>query len=271
MTALESSTKVQLGGTRGGPDEATLRQDRWWIQPVVTVSILTAFVIYSTWAAFQNKYYYVGANVHRDLISPFYSPCLASDCVPGSKAGFAFSGWTLSPALLILIFPLGFRLTCYYYRRSYYRAFWWSPPACAVADQHQRYSGETRLPLLLQNAHRYFFYLAFLVNIVLTIDAVESFSEPGIGIGVSVGTLVLCVNAALLWLYTLSCHACRHLCGGHVRTFSDHPIRHRLWKLVTPLNARHMQIAWASLVVVALSDLYVRLVASGVFTDPKIF
>ena len=76
MTALESSTKVQLGGTRGGPDKPTLRQDRWWIQPVVTVSILTAFVIYSTWAAFQNKYYFVGANVHRDLIQPFYSPCI---------------------------------------------------------------------------------------------------------------------------------------------------------------------------------------------------
>ena len=70
MTAVESSTKVQLGGARGGPDESTLRQDRWWLQPVVTVSILTAFVIYSTWAAFQNKNYFVGASFHRDLISP---------------------------------------------------------------------------------------------------------------------------------------------------------------------------------------------------------
>ncbi|MDE3009201.1 MAG: hypothetical protein KGI14_09285, partial [Acidobacteriota bacterium] len=110
MSAVVSSTKVQLGGTRGGPETTTLRQDRWWLQPVVTVSILTAFVIYSTWAAFQNRYYYVGAAVHRDLISPFYSPCLASNCAPGSKAAFALNGWTLSPALLILIFPLGFRL-----------------------------------------------------------------------------------------------------------------------------------------------------------------
>jgi hypothetical protein len=121
VTAVESSTKVVLGGTRGGPPVATLRQDRWWLQPVITVSVLTAFVIYSTWAAFQNRYYYVGADVHRNLISPLYSPCLSNNCVPGSKAGFAFSGWSLSPALLILIFPLGFRLTCYYYRRSYYR------------------------------------------------------------------------------------------------------------------------------------------------------
>ena len=75
----------------------------------------------------------------------------------------------------------------------------------------------------------------------------------------------------LLWLYSLSCHSCRHLCGGQVRTFSKHPIRHRLWKLVTPLNANHMKFAWASLIFVALTDLYVRLVASGAFSDPKLF
>ena len=27
----------------------------------------------------------------------------------------------------------------------------------------------------------------------------------------------------LLWLYSVSCHACRHLCGGHVNQFSKHP------------------------------------------------
>ena len=271
MAVVESTTKVVLGGVRGGPELPTLRQDRWWIQPVATMSILVAFVIYSTWAAFQNKYYYVGAAMHRDLISPFYSPCIAGSCVEGTKAGVAWNYWNLSPALLILIFPLGFRLTCYYYRRSYYRAFWWSPPSCAVQDHHTRYTGETRFPLVLQNAHRYFFYLAFLVNIVLTYDAVLSFSEPGEGIGVSIGTLVLVVNAVLLWLYTLSCHACRHVCGGHVRSFSDHPIRHRLWKITTPLNARHMQFAWASLIFVALTDVYVRLVASGAIHDVKLF
>jgi len=48
-----------------------------------------------------------------------------------SEGGVHLNWFRLSPALLILIFPLGFRFTCYYYRRSYYRAFWWSPPACA--------------------------------------------------------------------------------------------------------------------------------------------
>jgi len=272
VTALESSTKVVLGGSRGGPDVPTLRTDRWWIQPVVTASILTAFVIYSTWAAFQGKNYFVGDFGVHELISPFYSPCVSAQCVPGSSAlGFAFNVGGLSPAILILIFPLGFRMTCYYYRRSYYRAFWWSPPACAVADAHGSYSGESKFPLLIHNLHRYFFYFGLVFNSLLTYDAVRSYHLNGGGWGVSVGSLVLTVNAVLLWLYSLSCHACRHLCGGQVKSFHAHPIRYKLWKFLTPLNAKHMNFAWASLVFVALTDVYVRLVASGAFSDLKIF
>jgi hypothetical protein len=246
----------------------TLRRDRWWLPPLVTVTVLTAFVGYSTWAAFVNKDYYVGAGAHRNLISPFYSPCIAEHCVPGSNPWAAFTWWPFSPALLILIVPLGFRLTCYYYRKAYYRGFWLAPPACAVADAHAAYSGESRLPLILQNLHRYFFYLGFALNVVLTIDAVMAFDQPGVGIGISIGTVVLCLNAAFLWLYSLSCHSCRHFCGGQVKSFAKHPTRHKLWKFVTPLNARHMRFAWISLFGVALCDLYVRLVASGTIHDP---
>ncbi len=271
VAVLESRTKVELGGSRGGPDLATLRGDRWWIQPIVTMSILTAFVVYSTWAAFQNRNYYVGSAVHRDLISPFYSPCLGGNCVPGSSIGFGIHGWAWSPALIILLFPLGFRLTCYYYRRSYYRAFWWSPPACAVADAHGSYSGESRFPLLMHNAHRYFFYFGLVLNAILTYDAFRAFYQPGIGWGVTVGTLVLTINAILLWSYSVSCHACRHLCGGQSRSFSKHPVRYKIWKILTPLNAKHMNFAWASLIFVALTDVYVRLVASGALTDYRLF
>ena len=272
MTAVQgSTTPVALPGRRGGPNARTLREDNWQLQPLITVAVLTAFVIYVTWAALQGKHYFIGPMEHRNLISPLYSPCIVHSCLAaGAPHGFQLTWWNLSPALLILIVPGGFRVTCYYYRRSYYRAFWGSPPACAVQDAHTRYTGETRFPLLMQNSHRYFFYLAFIVNLVLTYDAVLAFSEPGIGIGVSVGTIVIVVNAVLLWLYTLSCHACRHLCGGSVRKFSDHPIRQRVWKLLTPLNARHMQIAWVSLVFVALTDVYVRLVATGAITDFKL-
>ncbi|HWE66599.1 MAG TPA: hypothetical protein VG298_08135 [Acidimicrobiales bacterium] len=272
-TTVESApgTPVAIAGARGGPDKPTLRADRWWLEPLVTVTVLTAFVIYSTWAAFINKDYYVGALAHRNLISPFYSPCLTGSCVTGSHPfGVLIEAWHISPALLILIFPLGFRLTCYYYRKAYYRSFWWSPPACAVADAHGSYSGETRIPLILQNVHRYFFFLLLIFNTILTIDAVEAFKQPGnpSGWGVSVGALILTTNAVFLWLYSLSCHACRHFCGGQVKSFAKHPIRHKMWKIVSPLNAQHMRIAWISLFGVAICDIYVRLVASGAFHDP---
>jgi hypothetical protein len=273
LTTLEDATitpvatPVVLGGVRGGPPVPTLREDRWWIQPLVTVTVLTAFVGYASWAAFVNKDYFAGPTLHRDLISPFYSPCLTESCVPGSHPGTIITWWTISPALLILIFPLGFRLTCYYYRKAYYRSFWLSPPACGVSDGHGSYTGETRFPLLLQNIHRYFFYFGLVFNVILTIDAIVAFRQPGDGIGFSVGTAVLLINATLLWLYSLSCHACRHLCGGGVKQFSKSPIRHKIWKTLTPLNAKHMVFAWMSLCFVAFTDLYVRLVASGTIHD----
>ena len=165
--------------------------------------------------------------------------------------------------------PAGLPDDLYYYRKAYYRSFWLAPPACAVSDGHGAYTGESRFPLLLQNAHRYFFYFGLIFNVILTIDAIVAFQQPGTpsGIGISVGTVVLLVNATLLWLYSLSCHACRHLCGGGVKQFSQAPIRYKIWKALTPLNGKHMLFAWMSLVFVAFTDLYVRLVASGAIHD----
>jgi hypothetical protein len=82
--------------------------------------------------------------------------------------------------------------------------------------------------------------------------------------------VVLLVNALFLWLYTLSCHSCRHLCGGRLNNFSRHPVRYWMWQKVSVLNARHMLLAWISLVFVAFADIYVRLVASGVLSDPRL-
>ena len=264
-------TEVKLGGRRGGPDVPTLRTDKWWKLPLTTVVVLSAFVVYATWAAFlgTSNFFYEDHN----LLSPFYSPCIGHICQTNGVTSSPFlDWWQFSPALIILVFPLGFRMTCYYYRKAYYRSFWRSPVACAVQDAHAKYTGETKAPLIIQNIHRYFFYFGLVFNVLLTVDAVQAFiwKNPS-GFHMSVGTLVLCLNASLLWLYSLSCHACRHMCGGQVRNFSKHPIRHKLWKFVTPLNAKHMQFAWMSLVVVAMTDVYVRLVDSGTITDLKIF
>ncbi|GAA2455612.1 hypothetical protein ACFPFX_22635 [Streptomyces mauvecolor] len=247
-----------------------LRTDRWWLAPAVTAAGLLAFIAYSTWRAFANADYY-----HAPYVSPFYSPCLADNCAPmrhGPNAEIFGSWWGLSPALLILVFPLGFRLTCYYYRKAYYRGFWASPPACAVAEPHKKYSGETRFPLILQNVHRYFFYFAVLVAGVLTYDTVLSFRDEHYRWGhMGLGSLVFLVNIALIWTYTLSCHSCRHIIGGRLRHFSRHPVRYRLWGWVGKLNERHMLLAWASLISVALADFYVYLLATGAFDDPRFF
>jgi hypothetical protein len=139
-----------------------------------------------------------------------------------------------------------------------------------VPDARARYTGESRFPGILQNVHRYFFYLAIPFPFILLWDGIRAFDFPD-GFGMGVGTLILLVNAVLLGTYTLSCHSCRHLCGGNLDSFARSPRRHRFWKLVSSLNARHMQIAWVSLFGVALTDVYVRLVATGVINDPRFF
>ena len=247
----------------------TLRTDRWWLQPTITVAALLAFIVYATFRAFEAKYYFA-----EPLISPFYSPCLSSDCVAGSSLlGQPFGhvvlfGLAISPALFILIFPLGFRMTCYYYRKAYYRAFWQSPPACAVAEPHKSYSGETKAPLIVQNGHRWFFFAGMVFNVILTIDAILAFRNPEKQWGhMSVGTLVLLLNATLLWGYSLSCHTCRHTVGGRLRHFSKHPVRYKAWTFVSKLNEKHQNFAWVSLFGVALTDLFVRLVAAGTITN----
>jgi hypothetical protein len=256
--------------TRAAIAAPHLRTDRWWLAPAATAAGLLAFIVYSTWRAFADTNYYAAP-----YVSPFYSPCLAERCEPmraGPNWEIFGSWWGISPAIIILIFPLGFRLTCYYYRKAYYRGFWMSPPACAVAEPHEKYTGETRFPLVLQNIHRYFFYAAILVAGILTYDTVLAFRDEHYEWGhMGLGTLVFLVNIVLIWAYTLSCHSCRHIVGGKLKHFSKHPVRYRTWQWIGKLNARHMLLAWTSLVSVALADFYVYLVASGAFDDPRFF
>ena len=271
------------GSTRGGAAEAgvngptraqigarTLRGDRWWLYPAATFVVFAGFVVFATYRAFDGDNYFA-----EPYLSPFYSPCLTDSCVAGSSDfGNPISWWSLSPALIILIFPLGFRLTCYYYRKAYYRAFWLSPPACAVAEPHAKYTGETRFPLIFQNVHRWFWYAAVVVALILTYDAVLAFGpapgEPD-GIHMGLGTVLMWANVVLIWLYTLSCHSCRHITGGRLRHFSKHPVRYRMWTFVSTLNARHGTYAWYSLFSVAIVDFYIYLLATGAFDDPRFF
>ena len=269
MTAsLERTAPAGTGAPgRARLDTRTLRTDRWWVPPLITFAVLVSFIIYATVRAFLNKDYFLDP-----YISPFYSPCLASSCAPAPHLSWFPSNAFFTPAIFILVFPLGFRLSCYYYRKAYYRAFWLSPPACAVAEPHTKYTGETRVPLVGNNIHRYFFYAGLVFNVILTYDAIVAFrfeKDGGHHFGVGLGTAVLVTNATLLWLYSLSCHSCRHIMGGRLNHFSKHPLRYRFWTFVSKLNHHHMKFAWVSLFGVALTDLYVWLVSAGVFNDPR--
>jgi hypothetical protein len=259
-TQEPAKTRAQIGAR-------TLRRDNWRRQPSINAIGLGIVVVYLTWASLVNADYF-----WKPYISPLYSPCLATTCKAGS--GLHWIPWLswLTPAIIIIGGPMGFRFTCYYYRKAYYRSFWRAPEACAVKEPHATYTGETRAPLILQNLHRYFFYIALAFNVILTFDAVLAFqNHQGQWGHMGVGTLVLIVNAALLWIYSLSCHACRHITGGRLKHFSKHPVRYKAWTLVSRLNAKHMQFAWVSLGFVLFTDLYIRLVASGAITDPRFF
>ena len=253
------------GPTRARIEERTLRGDRWWLAPLATFVVFTAFVVYATIRAFMGRDYYAAP-----YLSPFYSPCLG-DCVEGSSDfGQPFGWFPFSAALIILIFPLGFRMTCYYYRKAYYRAFWLSPPACAVAEPHKTYSGETRFPLIFQNAHRYFFYAAVAISLINSYDAILAFHSPD-GFGFGLGNVVLLVNVVMLWAYTASCHSCRQIVGGRLKHFSVHPVRYRSWTVVSRLNTKHMELAWITLGTLAFTDFYVMAVSAGWISDLRFY
>ena len=251
--------------------ERTLRTDPWWKAPRITATLLTIWVIYAMVHVFVGHGYWVASDHY---LTPFYSPCISGECVPGSSTlgqWFPAVPPIIPYALVSLPFVLGFRLSCYYYRRAYYRAFWRAPAACAVREPHATYSGETRFPLIGQNLHRYFWLAAVLISILNTYDLAQAFRGPDGSFGLGIGSLIMLINVVMLWAYTLGCHSCRHITGGRLKNFSRHPLRYWFWTKVSWLNARHMQFAWITLGTLMLTDLYIWLVAGGVFSDPRIF
>jgi hypothetical protein len=251
----------------------TNRKDVWWARPLIIFIGLSAFVIYVTWAALQGEHYTSGP-----YISPLYSPELFGDSSHswfGPKPGWWPGILPWSPALLVLWAPGLFRLTCYYYRGAYYKSFWADPPSCTVSEPRKKYRGENSFPLIIQNIHRYFLYIALFFIIFLSIDVWKAlwFTNPVTGeksFGLGVGTLVLAINAVLLAGYTFGCHSLRHMVGGFLDRLSGAPIRRKVYMCVSCFNRRHMLWAWMSLFWVAFTDIYVRLCSMGVWTDWRI-
>lgn len=273
-TSHDSGASTPIAAGRPDITERTLRTDRWWLAPLLNALGLATFVIYAGVRSVWGAAYYVE---QYHYLTPFYSPCVSASCAPGASHFGQWFGefpWFLPYAIVSLPFLLLFRLTCYYYRKSYYRAFWASPPACAVAEPHTKYSGETRFPLILQNAHRYFFYIAGLIAVINTYDLVISFQsdapDGSSRFGLGLGNIILLINVIGLWLYTVSCHSCRHITGGRLKHFSRHPVRYRIWTAVSALNTRHMLFAWLTIGTLILADFYIMLVASETISDLRI-
>ena len=200
MNQIETEPKAHPG--------LTTRKDAWWLEPVLVATGFTLFIIYATWRAFENNFYQFGGAANDIFLSPFYSPKII------------LSWWQFSPAILVLWVPAGFRATCYYYRKAYYRAYFLTPHACAVGrSAKDNYTGESAFPLVMQNVHRYFFYLATVVLAFLWYDVFRAFFQPD-GLHVTLVNLVMLVNVVLLSAYSGGCHACRHLVGGRLDSFS---------------------------------------------------
>src|SRR5262245_26093185 len=121
---MNSSSNVATEAVR--VSKLTLRKDLWWLQPLSASAAFILFVIYATWAAIQGIHF-----EYQNYHSPFSWPIHPN-------------WWPFSPAFLTIWAPLGFRVTCYYVRRVYYRSFFWDPPACAVGESRSSYNGETR-------------------------------------------------------------------------------------------------------------------------------
>jgi hypothetical protein len=268
--------------------EMTTRKDNWWIEPLLFLVVFGAFVLYTTWRVFENNYFaypwVAGGDasnraVHEAVeastyLSPFYSPFI--------PFFVNVMGFNISPAMYILIFPLSFRMTCYYYRKAYYRAVFADPAGCAVGEpfpnQRMKYTGERQFPFILQNLHRFAFYAAAIFIVILGWDTIKAFmwrnADGSVHFGMGMGTLIFLINWILLGAYTFGCHSWRHLIGGGLDCYSCSALartRYGLWQKVSFLNGQHAAFAWASMISVGLTDLYVNLVARGAITDIRFF
>jgi hypothetical protein len=235
----------------------TQRRDRWWLEPVLFGVTFFVFAIYTTISALLGEHWTFEIGPY---LSPYFEPLIRPGWLPD---------W-FSPAIFILWAPLSFRLTCYYYRKAYYRSYFLSPPGCAVREPAKSYSGESKFPFILQNVHRFTMYLAVLFVVMLWYGALRSFRFEGAW-GIGVGSVILTANAFALMMYTFGCHSFRHMVGGSLDCYSCTNFtrtRHSAWRLVTKLNERHRFWAWTSMIGVGLTDLYIHLVANGVITDP---
>lgn len=244
------------------------RKDNWWFWPVVQGLIIVIFVIYTTATLFLPDILGTGEAGH--YLSPIFDIKIPDSFLQAI-------GWPQSPflpaALLVLWVPIGYRATCYYMRKIYYRSFFGNPPACAtngVNIRRGKYTGERWLPFILNNFHRYFLYAAIVVALYHWTELPNAFNmstDSSFQFGIGLGTILIVLDTVLLSFYVLSCHAFRHLLGGGTDCYSCSGIKkvqHKGWKIISKLNEYHGTFFWLSLISVMVADFYIRLLEFGI-------
>ena len=251
----------------------TNRIDNWWSQPLAMGIGLTAALVYTFWRLFINPQeisYEVDGSV---VMSQIFSPNILEWELFGLNQ-WDHPSW-VNAAVLVLWIPFGFRGTCYYMRRVYYRTFFASPAGCWVDEPEINkmigYKGEKRL-FIVNNLHRYFLYAAMIIIVIKWWDVTHTMTFDG-GIGVSIGTFVMGIEAFLLTMYVTSCHALRHLAGGMLDRWTTPiaKIRGKIFERVSIANRSHGFWFWTSLTFVFLGDLWVLAVTSGKVSDMALF
>ena len=249
-------------------------QSLWNAERIHALVVFSVFILYGTFRAFENNFYDIpkmfeaGKFLSADgtvphLLSPYYSPPLHH---------LPFWPAFLSPSLFLLAFPGSFRFSCYFCRRTYYRAIFGTPPSCAAKEVMKRsnYTGEREFPFYLQNLHRYTLYFIMVFVFFHWLHLIEAFNFGNGKFGIGVGTIICAIDTVLLSLYVGSCHSFRHLVGGITNKFSASKrtlFENKVWKNVTKINEKHGWFFWTSLYSVGLYDFYVRLVASNTIQD----
>ena len=264
--AIDAGAQIKAQSGVNAPGRAkisalTLRTGKYWAASYGYAALIGFFTVYTAVRIFMNADYFVTA---FNYLTPMYSPCVTGNCVEGSAD---FGTWLptvpFGIPMTILIIPIlaGFRGTCYYYRKIGWRGLWASPNACAVPEPHKKYTGEAKFPLNIMNLHRFFWMLAFLLLLINTFDTVKSFIGKDGNFRIGLGTVIILVNVLLLWGYTMSCHAGRHILAGRINNFSKHPVRYQIWTFISRINPSHGTFAMASLVSVISTDFYIAVLS----------
>ncbi len=255
----------------------TMRPDAWWAQPLLVFLGLGAF----------HRLLHLGGVSGDELLFRAVPLAVlfagnfrrfAAQLVWTETGLVAGAGLLFSPALLILWAPGGFRLTCYYYRGAYYKAF-----LGRSAGLHRRRTAQDVSRRALVSAHHaecaslLSLSRAHLHRASSLIDVWKAmwFADPATGktsFGIGVGTIVLAINVVLarrlhLWL-SFAAPSRRRISRS---TFASRRPAISAYRCVSCLNRRHMLWAWMSLFWVGFSDLYVRLCSMGVWHDFRFF